>query len=86
MAAATIISQRPIQAYGHDAVKHYLLDEPANTNTLETPFRSIHSVQVCFASAGAAADSVSAVVTGSTITFTVIGTARDLWVTVYGLV
>ena len=64
------------------------LTAPANGDTWITGLNDIDGVQLTFATAAAAADSVSAVVgTGvnaGKITFTVIGTARDLWVEVLG--
>ncbi len=83
MAEATIAKVKR-NVTGNQRSHSYRLTAPANTNTLTTGLVEIDSVQCTFATAGAAADSVSAVVSGGVITFTVIGTARDLWVDVKG--
>lgn len=86
MAAATILAEESLEVMGHSLVKHYRLDDVADTNTLVVAgMTSIKSIQITFADAAAvAADSVAATASGNTITFQTAGAARDLWVTVFG--
>lgn len=88
MAAVTVTGDLRANVAGRNKIFTAKLTAPANGDTLTLPLQAVHFVGVTFASAAAAADSTSAVVTFANqqaiITFTVIGTARDLWVKVEG--
>lgn len=85
MAAATVTSQFTTQL-GHRRCVFARLTAPANTDTWVTGLASIDHVNIGFPAGNlAAADAVSYAVSGGTITFTVVGTARNLSVQVIGL-
>lgn len=87
MAAATIASGPVTDVIGNKRRVSYKLTAPANTNTLATSLYSIDDVQItaCDSTALAAADSLSVTaISGGTLTFGVIGTARDFFVVAVG--
>lgn len=83
MAAVTVVNQK-FSVAGNQRIVTGKLTAPANGDTWVTGLTSIDSADVTFSGASAAADSVSVSVSGGTITFNVIGTARDLFVAVSG--
>jgi hypothetical protein len=85
MAAATVTSSQQTRM-GRKRVVFGLLTAPANNDTWVTGLASIDHVNIGFPAGNlAAADAVSYTLSGGTITFKVIGTARDLAVQVIGL-
>lgn len=83
MAAVTVASSKPSRS-GKNRIVDAILTAPANNDTWVTGLSIIDLVQITPAGAVAAADSTGFTISGGTITFLVIGTARDLHVTVKG--
>ena len=78
MAAATVTATRRSRS-GRQRVVEADMTAPADTNTWETGLKTVHSVVFSFSAGNlAAADCVSYTASGGTVTFKVIGTARDL--------
>jgi len=62
------------------------LTAPANTNTWDSGLKVIHHVNISFPGGDLAAlDAVSYTVSGGTVTFAVVGTARNLSVQAIGV-
>lgn len=87
MAAVTIASGPRLNVVGNRRRVSAKLTAPANDDTWDVPhLSSIEDVQISFPAGNlAAADAVSHTVSGRTITFKVVGTARDLTVVATGL-
>ncbi len=84
MAAATVASSQS-NLVGIKRLRTAVLTEPADTNTWNTGLASIENLQVTAAGAVAAADSTGWTISGGVVTFSVVGTARDLNVAAIGL-
>lgn len=85
MAAATVASTRTT-VFGDRRVVLARLTDPADTNTWITGLQSIENVQLTFAEAAVAADSIAvASISGGTITFSQAGTARNVDALVVGV-
>lgn len=89
MAAVTVASSKR-NVEGALRKVYAKLTAPANNDTWDTGLKQIHAVNVTMAATpgsttGNINDAVGATVSGGTVTFAVVGTARDLWVTVIGV-
>lgn len=85
MAAVTIASGPVNVVTGNKRRVSVKLTAPANNDTWATGLYSIDDVQISFPGGDlAAADAISHTKSGGTITFKVVGTARDLSVVVTG--
>lgn len=85
MAAATVTASTQTRQ-GRRRVVLARLTAPANNDTWVTGLASVDHVNISFPAGNlAAADAVSWTASGGTITFGVIGTARNLSVEVIGL-
>lgn len=86
MAAATIASGPKFRRSGRRRIVWATLTAPANDDTWATGLSSIEHVDIQFPAGNlAAADAVSYTASGGTLTFKVIGTARNLEVEVTGV-
>jgi hypothetical protein len=86
VAAATVASGYPIRTViGNKRVVIAKLTDPADTNTYDTGLYNIDGVWVSFNDADAvAADGTAYTFSGGTITFEIVGTARDVMVLAIG--
>lgn len=85
MAQATVASTTRTRM-GRRNVVFARLTAPANNDTWVSGLSSIEHINIGFPAGNlAAADAVSYSVSGGTVTFTVIGTARDLSVQAIGI-
>ena len=85
MAAATVTSSVQTRQ-GRKRVIYAQVTAPANNDTMVTGLASIDHINFGFPGGNlAAADAVSYTVSGGTITFKVVGTARDLSLEIIGL-
>jgi len=84
MAAVTIAEGPSFNVAGIKRHVTAKLTAPANGDTWNTGLSGITSVLCQQIGAAAAADAVGVSVSGGTITFNVVGTARDLYVTAHG--
>lgn len=84
MALVTIADLKYGKQGGRRA-QFYRLTAPANGDTLATGLSRVDQVVPVPLTAFAAADAVSVSIDGGTVTFNVIGTARDLAVEVLGV-
>lgn len=85
MAAATIAEGPHNNVIGRKRQVQAKLTAPADGSTFDSGLYRVDHVGVTFSGASAAADSTSVSVSGGTVTFNVIGTARDLYLTVTGI-
>lgn len=87
MAAATVASGPTFNVIGNRRRVSARLTAPANNDTWVVPgLQYIEDVEISFPGGDlAATDSVSHTVSGATITFKVVGTARDLRVIAVGV-
>ena len=77
MAAATVTATRRSR-YGRQRVVEADCTAPANDDTWATGLKAVYSVVFSFPAGNlAAADSVSYTASGGTVTFKVVGTARN---------
>jgi hypothetical protein len=85
MAAVTVASGPVNNVIGNKRRVSAVLTAPADGDTWATGLTAIDDVQISFPAGNlAAADSVSHTVSGGTVTFKVVGTARNLNVVVTG--
>ena len=85
MAAVTVASGPTHHVVGNRRHVKATLTAPADADTWNTGLVVVEDVQIGFPAGNlAAADAVSYTVSGGTITFKVIGTARNLRVTAIG--
>jgi len=78
MAAATVTATRRSR-FGRRRIVEVDVTAPANDSTWDTGLKVVNSVVFSFPAGNlAAADSVSYTASGGTVTFKVVGTARDL--------
>lgn len=89
--AAVTVAESDRNVVGKNREVNAVLTAPANGDTLDARtlgfFGTVFGIQVTFATASAAADSISVTRSADklTLTFNVVGTARDLFVQLVGL-
>ncbi len=85
MAAATVADGPHFDLASRNRSVFVKLTAPANGDTYNTGFSQINDVQITWVSGTiAAADAVGCTVSGGTVTFVVVGTARDVYLRVSG--